>query len=773
MSLNERKTEAIARQHFKWNNNIIIEEQTSDNPKIKKLLSTASKSGNGCGYPEFIIQYKDNPDLIIVIECKADLTKHESKSREKYKDYSVDGVLLYSSYLSKEYDVLSIAISWENQNNCNISHFLQLKWEKKSVSIFGEKLLTPEDYLSWYIKSPEKFRQDYAKLLDFSKKLNEKLHWYKIVESDRALLISCILIALENKAFKLSYKNYNKPKQLSDSLITAVKNEFQNWNIWNKKIDILTNRFSFIKTDTSLSEKDNILRDIIIDINDNIKDFIKTHEYFDVLWQLYIEFLRYANSDKGLWIVLTPPHITEFMAELAEVNKDSIVYDNCTGTWGFLVSAMNLMVKDAKWNTEKINNIKKKQLIWIEYQAHIFSLACSNMFIHQDWKSNILHWSCFDENITKEVKEYKPNVWLLNPPYKSKKDDIEELEFILNNLDCLQQWWRCSAIIPLAIWQKQKGKALELKKRLLKNHTLEAVFSMPDELFFNSKVATVTCIMVFTAKRPHPKNKKTFFGYYKNDGYVKRKNKGRIDLFQEFENKIKNKWITNYINKEDESWFSINKEVKASDEWCAEAYLETDYSSLRDDLFIKKMLDYSTFLYSNKFKNSVSDKKSLNKTLSIDVSNWEYFDLTELFDICSTRDSLINDLSLWTKTPYITSSESNNGITSFVEDYSSFGANTITANRGWSVGYFFYQPMNYMATPVDVRILKPKFKLDPYNGIFLTVILEMEKFRYNYSRKMGTDRLKKFKIKLPTKNNKVDFDFIDKYIKSLPYSDNL
>lgn len=597
MSKNERKTEAIVRGHFeKFLDEIILEEQSSDNPKIKKLLSTASKNGLGAGFPEFIIQYKNNPDFIIVVECKADIAKHESINKDKYRDFSVDGALLYSSYLAKEFDVLSIAVSGETSSNKKVSHFLQVKGDKKGVEIFGNKLLSADDYLSGYIKSPEKFRQDYEKLLTFSKNLNDKLHGHKIVESDRGLLISCILIALENKAFSKSYKDYSDPKQLSEYLVTTVKNEFQNGNIGESKLAVLISRFEFIKTDTSLSRKSNVLRDIITDINENIKDFIKTHEYFDVLGQLYIEFLRYANSDKGLGIVLTPPHITEFMSELAEVNKNSTVYDNCTGTGGFLVSAMNLMIKDARGDQEKIKNIKKNQLIGVEYQAHIFALACSNMFIHQDGKSNILNGSCFDEEIIKEVKKYNPTVGLLNPPYKAdKRTDVDEYEFILNNLDCLEQGGKCVTIIPMQSALAQTGKILEFKKQILEQHTLEAVFSMPDELFFNSKVAVVSCIMVFTAKRPHPKNKKVYFGFYKNDGFVKRKTKGRVDLYQKFEKEVKEYWITSYMNREERAGFSVNRIVSASDEWCAEAYMETDYTVLSKDDFIKSVKDFIYF----------------------------------------------------------------------------------------------------------------------------------------------------------------------------------
>ena len=118
---------------------------------------------------------------------------------------------------------------------------------------------------------------------------------------------------------------------------------------------------------------------------------------------------------------------------------------------------------------------------------------------------------------------------------------------------------------------------------------------MPDELFFNSKVNVVSCIMVFTAKRPHPKNKKVYFGYYKNDGFVKRKTKGRVDLYRKFEKEIKENWITSYMNKEEKAGFSVTKVVFADDEWCAEAYMETDYSNLSKDDFERSIKDFVLF----------------------------------------------------------------------------------------------------------------------------------------------------------------------------------
>jgi hypothetical protein len=124
---NERKTEKIVRSHFeKYTDVIKIEEQSSDIPKIDKLLKYASKKGEGKGRPEFIITFNENKDFLIVVECKADTTNHESTNKDKYSEYAVDGALLYASFLSKEYDVLAIAVSGETKQQLRVSHFFHL-----------------------------------------------------------------------------------------------------------------------------------------------------------------------------------------------------------------------------------------------------------------------------------------------------------------------------------------------------------------------------------------------------------------------------------------------------------------------------------------------------------------------------------------------------------------------------------------------------------------------------------------------------------------------
>ncbi|HPI20353.1 MAG TPA: N-6 DNA methylase, partial [Candidatus Kapabacteria bacterium] len=117
-------------------------------------------------------------------------------------------------------------------------------------------------------------------------------------------------------------------------------------------------------------------------------------------------------------------------------------------------------------NDEKIKDIKSNQVVGVEYQDDIYALAISNMIIHGDGKSNIHQGDCF--SLTEVIKkQYKPNIGMLNPPYKTKKSDIEELEFVLNNLEVVSPNGLCVSIIPISCVLAQKGPGYELKKKLL------------------------------------------------------------------------------------------------------------------------------------------------------------------------------------------------------------------------------------------------------------------------------------------------------------------
>lgn len=172
-------------------------------------------------------------------------------------------------------------------------------------------------------------------------------------------------------------------------------------------------------------------------------------------------------------------------------------------------------------------------------------------------------------------------------------------------------------------------------------------------------------------------------------------------------------------------------------------------------------------------KTLVSKPKSKIKasTANLDATAWKSFKLSDLFDISTSNDSNLQNSNLG-KTPYVASSSENNGITAHIDAVPSQKANTMTIARNGSVGSVFYHAYPYCASPDDVRILSPKFELNKYNALFLKTVIEKEKYKYAYGRKLGTKRIMQMIINLPVDNDgNVDFAYMESFIRSLPNSD--
>lgn len=623
MSKNERKTENIVRNALRKlgyfdDSSLTIEEQKSSIEAVRKLLKAASKSGlGGSGAPEFIVSSPSNPDFLAIVECKASPKDHISGAckktlkgeavTESTEDYSkrtrrfaVDGALHYAVNLAKEFNVIAIAISGESSGEAAISTFLVPK-DSNSVKELRTKegaaidgLIPWADYIEHATFDPSVQRLRFEQLMEFSRELHDFMRDHaKLTESEKPLLVSGTLIALRNKAFAKSFGEY-KPSELQRAWMQVIREEIQAADIPRAKKDNMAQPYSSIAVHPELGKATKaypkgILYELIKKLNDKVWPFIDTYHDFDVVGQFYGEFLKYTGGDKkALGIVLTPRHITELFALLANVTKSSKVLDICAGTAGFLISSMRQMMRSAKTEIER-NRIKAKGLIGVEQLPNMFALAASNMILRGDGKANLHQGSCFDTAITRELLNHNCNVGMLNPPFAQGDADLAELYFVKHMLDCLMEGGTGIAIVPMSCAIAPHPARAEL----LKHHTLEAVMSMPDDLFY--PVGTVTCIMVLTAKVPHEDtNKKTWFGYWKKDGFVKTKNRGRIDLNHDWE-KIRARWVEMFRNREVHAGESVTKRVTTDDEWCAEAYMETDYSTVTKEVFHKTVRDFLVF----------------------------------------------------------------------------------------------------------------------------------------------------------------------------------
>lgn len=617
---NERLTEAIVRDHFKNDplfSSIRFEEQKSVNKRVIDCLAKASKSLTGkSGRPEFIITFpSQSMEYLIVIECKADVKMHASENRDRPKEFAVDGVLHYSGYLSKEFNVLSIAVSGENTDELVITQFLQHKGENSIIELKDTKLLSIYDYAHAFQNEQFAYNLKDVNIVEKAIILNDEFQKCSISESMRNTIVSGILLALQDDVFKVAYPIAKSSKEIADCLLSAVKKVLAealkdtDMDTKDSKIESMVGVYRGIYNEPLIKQKELKFKSKVINSAEFFKEIIKFLEKqvyplinyeesgYDILGRFYTEFIRYAASKQKQGLVLTPPHITELFCDLAYINENDIIYDCCCGTGGFLIAAMKRMLRMAGNDTEKKRTIRKKQLLGTELRPEMFTFACSNMMLRGDGKSNIECGSCFDDKIMRKIDKEKPTVAFLNPPYDLGA--AEQLRFVERALDAVKsQNGRVVAIVQMSCAIKDERDVNNVRKRLLKNHTLKAVISMPDDLF--APVGVITCIMVFQAGTPN-KGKKTWFGYLKDDGFVKIKNKGRIDVFDRWR-EIKENFLNAYDNLNEIDGLSVMREVEFSDgeqkftkEWCAEAYMKTDYSKLSMGEFENVLKRYAIY----------------------------------------------------------------------------------------------------------------------------------------------------------------------------------
>ncbi|GAA3294862.1 class I SAM-dependent DNA methyltransferase [Arthrobacter citreus] len=605
---NERITEDLvdnllrALGYYDDSDLVVVEKQQSAVQDIRRGLSKASKTGKGkaAGYPEFIITSPGTPDMLVVVECKADVRYHESIDRGQPKDYAVDGVLHYARHLSSNYTVISIAVSGKPQSN-EWSFFVTPKGttqEHKLVSPMGApitELVGLNDLFAAASFDPKVQKQREHDLISFSMEMHEFMRdEAELEEKEKPLAVAGTLIALKDQIFARTYDSY-PAADLPEFWIQSIKRVIQDAKLPVSKLENITQPFTNIQVHPELRKPTKgypkgLLNEIVAMLAEKVMPFLTIYQDFDVVGAFYGEFLKYTGGDgKGLGIVLTPKHVTELFTLIGNVTKDDKVLDMCAGTGGFLISSMVQMMKSATTEAE-VTAIKKKQLIGVEQNPTMYALAASNMILRGDGKANLYQGSCFDPAIAAGVKKHKANVGMINPPYAKSKEDLHELRFVEQMLDSMEKGGTGIAIVPMSC-----ATAPSVHKRnLLKKHTLEAVMSMPPEAFY--PVGVITCVMVFTAGVSHAKSsRKTWFGYWRDDTFVKVKNLGRIDKHHTWTG-VRDRWIEMYRNREVHPGESVMQKVDATDEWVAEAYMETDYSALTQDSFEQVLKDYSLFI---------------------------------------------------------------------------------------------------------------------------------------------------------------------------------
>ena len=544
-------------------------------------LTTFIQLGSRLGTTDFA-GISDKPDgwlmpfnqngVAIVLETKSE---KEDISKKKWEKELTKNIEIMQKHYSKVAGILY------NGKDCRV--FMNLE-EVPSPAATLQRL---EYYTRLFV--PDTI--DKGRIYDLTMKINNCLHKEFGVKNlnHRMIFTACALVAVKEGAILHKGTDYSLfhqtiLNQLSKSLKEAKKQ--------NEKLDLLCEVYSEIKMNTTDNQE---AIDSFIDWVTEISELINSDKWNgeDVMAIFFNEFNRYkGKSERGQ--VFTPDHITSFMYRLIDVSQSDIILDAACGSGAFLVKAMCNMIKEVGGiNTKKAKEIKAKQLYGIEFDREIYALACANMLIHKDGKTNLEQLDSRKEDAAKWIREISVKLdgesqaksvtkVLMNPPFERAYGCMSIVKTVLDNVPV---GTLCAFILP----DKKLEKDLTDKKygnKVLKDHRLTTIVKLPEKLFSG----VTASVFVFEAGKPQ--NGQNIIGYYiEEDGLETVKNQGRQD--------IKNRWsaIEDYwiqaIHDGTDTKYNTRQIINPS-EHLSYQMPEKPFEVYEED-FIKVMMDYEMY----------------------------------------------------------------------------------------------------------------------------------------------------------------------------------
>lgn len=595
-----------------------LDPQGSSIKEIDDALKTASKAGTGnVGRPEYVGVVKD---YLIVIEDKAALSFHEARDENgllkedvnSNTNYAVNGALFYGKHLAQNTSykkIIAIGVSGNEKRHRITPIFIDERLNYKELPDIETFISFKEENIDEYyvreiLKEPTDQEKEVAEILKDAATLHEDLRNYgSIQDKDKPLIVSGILLALK----EMEYGNFDINSLVGDNTVTdgakiykAIKDNLARANVSPQvKKDKLLSQFSVIKDTVKINEKNPALdktplRHYTEFLYKSIYQSIRYHRSSeDYLGRFYGEFMSYSGGDgQSLGIILTPRHITELFCELLSLKPTDKVLDPCCGTAGFLIAAMDHMLKQTDDNDEKIS-IRKHQLFGIEDQRYMFTIATTNMILRGDGKSNLENEDFLRQSPAK-LQTKGCTVGMMNPPYSqgSKQNpQLYEIAFTEHLLDSIVEDGRVAVIIRQSAVTGKTKEEREIKENILKKHTLEGVITLNKNTFYG--VGTNPCIAVFTVGIPHHQNKVCKFINFENDGYEVAKHIGLIETASAKDKRqhLLDVWFNRI---EPETKFCVKTTIEANDEWLHSFYYFNDEVPSEED-FRNTIADYINF----------------------------------------------------------------------------------------------------------------------------------------------------------------------------------
>lgn len=554
------------------NNNFLTEDQVRDKAKLILKFDVEEEGvlqGTGQLTTFNQLGFKGIPDKpdgwylpkkkflpAIILETKSSNNNlKESEEKELIKNCQI---------VSKKYDKI-IGILY---NGYEIRVYKNNE-EIKTVSTLQNK----EYYLGLFNSG----KIDKQHIYNLTKKINDCLHKDFGIKNlyHRMIFTACALVAKRYGASLIKGMNY---ATFHTSIHSTLSKSLEESRKQNQKLDTLLEVYSEIKMNNKENQEaiDNFI-EWVSDISDSINSDEWNGE--DVMGIFFNEFNRYKKkSESGQ--VFTPDHITSLMYKLIDVDKDDVVLDAACGSGAFLVKSMCNMMKEAGGiNTEKSKIIKSEQLYGIEFDREIYALACANMLIHKDGKTNLEHLDTRSQKACNWISSKKITKVLMNPPFERKYGCMTIVENVLNSVPSNT---KCAFILPDKKLEKTGEKTMN---RILSNHQLQKIVKLPEKTFSEG---ITTSIFIFETGVPQ-NGKEIFTCYISEDGLVTVKNQGRQDINNKWQ-EIEKYWVEIiYKQSGDDSIKWVKPTESLSYQMPLKEFVITDED------FRKTVLDYLMF----------------------------------------------------------------------------------------------------------------------------------------------------------------------------------
>lgn len=505
---------------------------------------------------------KDTGKPAIILETKSE---KEDLSQQKWKEELLKNIEIV---LRRYHKVIGILYNGKD---------IRVFKGKMEIDCIAPDLQNKEYYISLYTEN----KIDKQHIYEVTQKINNSLHFKFGMQDlqDRMIFTACALVA----------QRYN-PKNGLEKLKGMGYSTFHNWiyhalskaieddKKQNDKLDVLLEEYSAVRM--AITEDQAAINDFI----DNVCEIanLVNSDYWngeDVMAIFFNEFNRYrGKADAGQ--VFTPDHVTSFMYRLIDVNENDKVLDGTCGSGAFLVKSMCNMIKAAGGiKTAKAKTIISEQLYGIEMYRKVFALACANMMIHKDGKTNLAQLDAKSDEAAIWIQSKPITKVLMNPPYERKYGCMKIVENILDHVPVNT---KCAIIMPDKKLEKDNGK------KLLKKHTLTTIIKMPENLFFG--IGVTASIFVFETGRPQ--NNRNIIGYYiEDDGLETVKNQGRQDIKNRWD-AIEEYWI-NAIRDGDDVKYHTRQIINPA-EHLSYQMPEKPFEIYEED-FVKTLMDYEMF----------------------------------------------------------------------------------------------------------------------------------------------------------------------------------